>query len=50
LSKKHELLCTSRDYREAKELAKIRKLDVVIIGRHGGGVIRLGNFLLILLE
>jgi predicted glycosyltransferase len=37
LSKKHELLCTSRDYREAKELAKIRKLDVVIVGRHGGG-------------
>jgi len=37
LNKKHELLCTSRDYREAKELAKIRKLDVVIIGRHGGG-------------
>jgi len=37
LSKKHELLCTSRDYREATELAKIRKLDVRIVGRHGGG-------------
>jgi len=37
LSKKHRLLCTTRDYREAKELAKIRKLDVVIVGRHGGG-------------
>ena len=37
LSIKHELLCTSRDYREAKELVKIRKLDVVIVGRHGGG-------------
>jgi len=37
LSKKHQLLCTTRDYREAKELAKIRKLDVVIVGRHGGG-------------
>jgi predicted glycosyltransferase len=37
LSKKHELLCTTRDYREAKELAKIRKLDVLIVGRHGGG-------------
>jgi len=37
LSKKHDLLCTTRDYREVKELAKIRKLDVVIVGRHGGG-------------
>jgi len=37
LTKKHQLLCTTRDYREAKELAKIRKLDVVIVGRHGGG-------------
>jgi len=37
LSKKHELLCTSRDYREATGLAKIRKLDVMIVGRHGGG-------------
>ena len=37
LSKKHDVLCTSRDYREANELAKIRKLNVKIIGRHGGG-------------
>jgi predicted glycosyltransferase len=37
LAKKHELLCTSRDYREAKELANIRKLKVKIVGRHGGG-------------
>ncbi len=37
LNKKHKLLCTTRDYREAKELARIRKLDVVIVGRHGGG-------------
>ena len=36
LSKNHELLCTSRNYREATELAKIRKLDVMIVGRHGG--------------
>jgi len=36
LSKKHQLLCTTRDYREAKGLAKIRKLDVIIVGRHGG--------------
>lgn len=32
----HEVLCTSRDYREAVELARIKKLDVEIIGRHGG--------------
>jgi len=36
LRKKHDVLCTSRDYREAKELAKIRKLNVKIIGKHGG--------------
>ena len=36
LNKKHQLLCTTRDYREAKELARIRKLDVKIVGRHGG--------------
>lgn len=36
LNKKHQLLCTTRDYREAKELARIRKLDVKIVGQHGG--------------
>jgi len=36
LNKKHRLLCTTRDYREAKELARIRKLNVVIVGHHGG--------------
>jgi len=36
LNKKHKLLCTTRDYREAKELARIRKLNVIIVGRHGG--------------
>lgn len=36
LSKNHELLCTSRNYREATELAKLRKLDLIIVGRHGG--------------
>jgi len=36
LEKKHKLLCTTRDYREAKELARIRKLNVVIVGHHGG--------------
>jgi len=37
LGKNHELLCTSRDYGEATELAKIRKLNVMIVGRYGGG-------------
>ena len=32
----HEVLCTSRDYREAVELARIKKLNVEIVGRHGG--------------
>jgi predicted glycosyltransferase len=32
----HELLCTSRDYREAVQLARIKHLDLKIIGRHGG--------------
>jgi len=32
----HELLCTSREYREATELAKIKHLELVIVGRHGG--------------
>lgn len=32
----HELLCTSRQYREAVELAKIKNLKLQIVGRHGG--------------
>lgn len=32
----HEILCTGREYREAKELAKIKKLDIHTIGKHGG--------------
>ncbi|MFL6489670.1 MAG: DUF354 domain-containing protein [Nitrososphaera sp.] len=32
----HEVLCTSRKYREAAELAKIKKLDLTFIGSHGG--------------
>ena len=32
----HELLCTSREYREAIELAKIKHLELKIVGRHGG--------------
>jgi predicted glycosyltransferase len=32
----HEVLCTSRQYREAVELARIKKLDLVVVGSHGG--------------
>lgn len=32
----HDVLCTSRQYREAVELAKIKKLDLTIVGSHGG--------------
>ncbi|MDH3385831.1 MAG: DUF354 domain-containing protein [Nitrosopumilus sp.] len=36
LEKNHKLLCTSRNYREATELNKIRKLNLIIVGKHGG--------------
>lgn len=32
----HEVMCTSRDYREVVLLAKERGLDMKIIGKHGG--------------
>jgi predicted glycosyltransferase len=32
----YDVLCTSRRYREAVELAKIKKLDLTIVGSHGG--------------
>lgn len=32
----HDILCTGRDYREAKELARIKKIDIQTIGKHGG--------------
>jgi predicted glycosyltransferase len=32
----HEVLCTSRQYREAVELARIKKLDLKLVGSHGG--------------
>ncbi|MCV0431803.1 DUF354 domain-containing protein [Nitrosopumilus sp.] len=37
LGKKHDLLCTSRDYDEVSKLAKIRNFDLIFIGKHGGG-------------
>ena len=32
----HEVLCTSRKYREVLELARIKKLDLTVVGSHGG--------------
>jgi predicted glycosyltransferase len=32
----HDVLCTSRKYREAMELARIKKLDLTSVGSHGG--------------
>lgn len=34
--KGHKVLCTSREYREAVMLAKLKGLDLEIVGRHGG--------------
>jgi uncharacterized protein len=32
----HEILCTSREYREANELARLKQLELRIVGKHGG--------------
>ena len=37
LGKKHDLLCTSRNYEEVSKLAKIRNFDLIFVGKHGGG-------------
>jgi len=37
LKKNHRIICTSRNYREVGQLAKIRKLDLILVGNHGGG-------------
>ena len=36
LDKKHEILCTSRDYEEVTKLAKIRNLSLISVGKYGG--------------
>lgn len=36
LQKSNQILCTSRNYREVTQLAKLRKMKLVIIGKHGG--------------
>jgi predicted glycosyltransferase len=32
----HELLCTSREYREVVDLSKIKQIHLKIVGKHGG--------------
>jgi len=36
LGKKHDLLCTSREYDEVSKLSIIRHFDLVFVGKHGG--------------
>lgn len=36
LRKKHLVICTSRQYMEVNKLAKMRKMSLIIAGRHGG--------------
>ena len=36
LGKKHNILCTSREYEEVTKLAKIRDFDLVFVGKNGG--------------
>ena len=36
LQKNNKLLCTSRNYREVVELSKIRGMNLVFVGKHGG--------------
>jgi uncharacterized protein len=36
LQKSNKILCTSRNYREATELAKLRKMKIEFVGKHGG--------------
>jgi len=36
LKRDHTVICTSRKYREVTHLAKIRRLKVIVAGRHGG--------------
>ncbi len=36
LQKNNTVLCTSRNYREVTQLAKLRKMKLLLIGEHGG--------------
>jgi len=36
MKENHTILCTSRDYNQVTQLAKIRNLKLIIVGKHGG--------------
>jgi len=36
LGRKHDLLCTSREYEEVSKLAKIRDFNLIFVGKYGG--------------
>ncbi|MDE1829199.1 MAG: DUF354 domain-containing protein [Thaumarchaeota archaeon] len=36
LDKNHKILCTSRNYGQVVDLAKIKHVDLLLVGRHGG--------------
>ena len=36
LEKKHDILCTSREYHEVSKLSKIRHFKLIFVGKHGG--------------
>ena len=36
IKKNNTVLCTSRDYSQVTQLAKIKNLKLVIVGKHGG--------------
>lgn len=35
-NRKHDVLCTTRNYREVNELAKIKNFELLAVGEHGG--------------
>ncbi|MFQ5970266.1 MAG: DUF354 domain-containing protein [Nitrososphaerales archaeon] len=35
-NRKHNVLCTGRNYREVGELAKIKNFEILVVGAHGG--------------
>ncbi len=36
LGKNHKILCTSRDYSQVIDLAKLKRVNLLIVGKHGG--------------
>lgn len=36
LGKNHKILCTSRNYSQVVDLAKLKHVDLLIVGKHGG--------------